>query len=98
MSTTISYEASIRRVHVDGPCDDDACATIRQALGTFGRMAGELTVDLTDVPHMSRRAAHVVVRSVREAQGEGRDISVTCAPATQVHHQIAAAGSSLDAR
>lgn len=78
-------------MRVDGSCDDEDCATIRQALGVFGRMAGELTVDLTEVPRISRQAAQVVLRSVQDAQIEGRDISVECTPATQVDHELAAA-------
>ncbi len=93
MSATLTYDATTSRMHVAGSCRDEDSPAIREALSTYGRMAQDLTVDLTEVEELSPTVAEVFADGARAARQDGRDIIVDCVPDSPADREILAAAS-----
>ena len=64
---TIDYEARQHRLRVSGRCEGPEAATvITDAIGTFGRGARRLIVDLTALTHLTEEVAAAIVAAGAE--------------------------------
>lgn len=95
--TTLHYEASTHRIRLEGECRNDDGLALRDALEAFGPMAGDhLIVDLTAVTHIDPAVAAEVVRAVRSASRDGKQLTLLRKDGTVVDEALSAAEAAFD--
>jgi ABC-type transporter Mla MlaB component len=85
--TTISYEAGLHRLRVEGACRGSDLPALEEALAAFEKPHAILTVDLTAVTELAPEAAALLVAARDEAPSRGCEIAL-----------IRKAGSDVDWR
>ena len=70
--TALRYEASARRLRIEGECQMADLAVVREALETFTQLAaGHLIVDLTAAKGIDRNVADGLVAAAQRARDDG---------------------------
>jgi anti-anti-sigma regulatory factor len=93
--TTVRYEASTRRLRIEGRCVDGDRAAIQDALDTCARLAsGHLIVDLTAVTVIDQSAANDLVAAAGRSRRAGGTVVFVRKHGTDVDDVLAAAESA----
>ena len=89
--TTISYEAGLHRLRLEGTCRGSDVPAILEALHAFEKPNAILTVDLTAVTELAPEVAMLLVAARDEAPGRGREIALIRKAGSDVDWGIASA-------
>ena len=95
--TTLTYEASARRLRIAGGCRSDDSSTIQEAFGAFASLAGgHLIVDLTAVTEIEQEVANDLLAAARRWSREGGTFALVRKGGTVVDDALLAAAEAVD--